>query len=123
MLYHAIMIFGLNEVGPTNPKPLLLVIFLMVVASILNAIIFGEIAVLVQQLDQKDIELQNTLDNANTAMRNLAIPDNIQENIREYLMSVNDNKTQQNEMIEFFNTLKPKLKEKVCLYIFFVAIA
>lgn len=56
-------------------------------------------------------------------MRNLAIPDNIQENIREYLMSVNDNKTQQNEMIEFFNTLKPKLKEKVCLYIFFVAIA
>ena len=48
---------------------------------------------LVQQLDQKDIELQNTLDNANTAMRNLAIPDNIQENIREYLMSVNDNKT------------------------------
>jgi hypothetical protein len=123
MLYHAIMIFGLNEVGPTNPKQLLLVIFLMVVASILNAIIFGEIAVLVQQLDQKDIELQNTLDNANTAMRNLAIPDNIQENIREYLMSVNDNKTQQNEMIEFFNTLKPKLKEKVCLYIFFVAIA
>ena len=93
MLYHAIMIFGLNEVGPTNPKQLLLVIFLMVVASILNAIIFGEIAVLVQQLDQKDIELQNTLDNANTAMRNLAIPDNIQENIREYLMSVNDNKT------------------------------
>jgi len=123
MLYHAIMIFGLNEVGPTNPKQLLLVIFLMVVASILNAIIFGEIAVLVQQLDQKDIELQNTLDNANTAMRNLAIPDNIQENIREYLMSVNDNKTQQNEMIEFFNTLKPKLREKVCLYIFFVAIA
>jgi hypothetical protein len=77
MLYHAIMIFGLNEVGPANTKQLLLVIFLMVVASILNAIIFGEIAVLVQQLDQKDIELQNTLDNANTAMRNLAIPDNI----------------------------------------------
>ena len=51
MLYHAIMIFGLNEVGPTNKRQLMLVIFLMVVASILNAIIFGEIAVLVQQLD------------------------------------------------------------------------
>lgn len=48
MLYHAIMIFGLNEVGPTNKVQLMLVIFLMVVASILNAIIFGEIAVLVQ---------------------------------------------------------------------------
>ena len=55
-------------------------------------------------------------------MRNLSIPDNIQENIREYLMTVNDNKTQQNEMIEFLQTLKPRLKEKVCMYIFFVAI-
>ena len=71
MLYHAIMIFGLNEVGPTKTTTLSLVITMMIVASIINAIIFGEIAVLVQELDKKDIELQNTLDNANTAMRNL----------------------------------------------------
>ena len=77
MLYHAIMIFGLNEVGPTRTFSLVVVIVMMIVASVINAIIFGEIAVLVQELDKKDIELQNTLDNANTAMRNLSIPDNI----------------------------------------------
>ena len=47
MLYHAIMIFGLNEVGPTKTSSLIIVIVLMIVASVINAIIFGEIAVLV----------------------------------------------------------------------------
>ena len=49
-------------------------------------------------MDKKDIDFQESLDNANTAMHSLEIPYNIQDDIREYLMSVNEYKTQQNEM-------------------------
>lgn len=52
-------------------------------------------AVLVQEMDKKDIDFQESLDNANTAMHSLEIPYNIQDDIREYLMSVNEYKTQQ----------------------------
>jgi hypothetical protein len=47
MVYHAIMIFGLNEVGPRNKASLAVVIALMLISQILNAYIFGEIAILV----------------------------------------------------------------------------
>ena len=42
--------------------------------------------------------------------------------IREYLMSVNEYKTQQNEMKEFMDSISPSLKSNVNKYIFFVAI-
>ena len=77
MFYHAIMIFGLNEVGPRNTETLGVVIALMLISQILNAYIFGEIAILVHELGKADAELQTTLDNANTAMSNLTIPETI----------------------------------------------
>jgi cell fate (sporulation/competence/biofilm development) regulator YmcA (YheA/YmcA/DUF963 family) len=55
-------------------------------------------------------------------MHSLEIPDRIQDDIREYLMSVNEYKTQQNEMQEFMGSISPSLKKKVEKYIFFVAI-
>ena len=73
-------------------------------------------------MDKKDIEFQESLDNANTAMHSLEIPDKIQDDIREYLMSVNEYKTQQNEMKDFMDSISPSLKANVCKYIFFVAV-
>lgn len=55
-------------------------------------------------------------------MHSLEIPDKIQDDIREYLMSVNEYKTQQNEMKDFLNSISPSLKSNVSRYIFFVAI-
>ena len=122
MLYHAIMVFGLNEVAPVEKVELIVVIFMMHLSAIVNAYIFGEMAVLVQEMDKKDIDFQESLDNANTAMHSLEIPDKIQDDIREYLMSVNEYKTQQNEMKDFLASISPSLKANVSRYIFFVAI-
>ena len=122
MCYHAIMVFGLNEVAPRAVLEILVVILMMIISAMMNAFIFGEMAVLVQEMDRKDLEFQESLDIANTAMHSLAIPDRIQDDIREYLMSVNEYKTQQNEMQEFMKSISPSLKKKVEKYIFFVAI-
>jgi hypothetical protein len=122
MCYHAIMVFGLNEVAPVAPIEIIVVICMMIVSAMANAYIFGEMAVLVQEMDKKDIEFQESLDNANTAMHSLEIPEKIQDDIREYLMSVNEYKTQQNEMKDFMESISPSLKANVCKYIFFVAV-
>ena len=94
MCYHAIMVFGLNEVAPRAVTEIVVIIVMMIISAMVNAFIFGEMAVLVQEMDKKDIEFQESLDNANTAMHSLEIPDRIQDDIREYLMSVNEYKTQ-----------------------------
>ena len=77
MCYHAIMVFGLNEVGPVNEREIIVVICMMITSAMINAYIFGEMAVLVQEMDKKDIEFQESLDNANTAMHSLEIPEKI----------------------------------------------
>lgn len=56
MCYHAIMVFGLNEVAPRTEIETTVVILMMIASAIANAYIFGEMAVLVQEMDKKDIE-------------------------------------------------------------------
>lgn len=122
MLYHAMMLFGVNEVGPVQTIEIVTAIALMTLSAIANAYIFGEMAMLVQQMDQKDMDYQERLDNANTAMSNLQIPDHVQDNIREYLVVVNDNMIFNSEVKDFMDDLSPSLKNSVAQYILFVAI-
>lgn len=68
MLYHAIMVFGLNEVAPVEEVEIYVIIVLMTFSAILNAYIFGEMAMLVQQMSNKDNDYQDNLNTANTAM-------------------------------------------------------
>lgn len=56
MAYHAIMVFGINEVAPVEPLEVGVVVVIMVISAMVNAWIFGEMAVLVQEMDKKDIE-------------------------------------------------------------------
>jgi len=56
MCYHAIMVFGLNEVAPRAVVEILVVTLMMIISAMVNAYIFGEMAVLVQEMDKKDIE-------------------------------------------------------------------
>lgn len=50
------MVFGLNEVGPTQLIECIVVIMFMILSAIVNAAIFGQMAVLVQEMDKKDID-------------------------------------------------------------------
>ena len=56
MCYHAIMVFGINEVAPVKDQEVIVVVVMMVISAMANAYIFGEMAVLVQEMDKKDIE-------------------------------------------------------------------
>jgi len=50
------MVFGINEVAPVKEHEVIVVVLIMVVSAMVNAYIFGEMAVLVQEMDKKDIE-------------------------------------------------------------------
>lgn len=57
VFYHALMIFGLNEVAPVEIDEVICVVVMMVLSAIANAYIFGEMSNLVSQLNEKQQRL------------------------------------------------------------------
>lgn len=111
MAYHSIMVFGLNEVAPRTSTEIFVIILIMIISAMINAFIFGEMAFLVHEMERKNFEFQEIMDTANTIMHSLSIPKSIQDNVREYLLSVNVAKTQQSELKESMESISPSLRK------------
>ena len=53
----------------------------------MNANIFGEMASIFQSINRKSQKFQEQLDIANTNMKHLRLPDKLQNNIRDFMMT------------------------------------
>lgn len=84
-VYQALLVLTGNDITPKGLFQVMIVSVMLFAGSIINANIFGNLAVLLQQLNRKSNEFQEKVDNANSAMKNLAIPEEIQESVQKYL--------------------------------------
>ena len=71
--------------GPVGLEELLYATLSLLFLNIINANIFGEIAMLITVFEKKKTNYQDKLDNANTAMANMGIPSDLLEGVHEYL--------------------------------------
>lgn len=62
---------------------------------------FGNLAVMVQQLNRKSQSFQEKLDLANTSMRNMQLPEEIQQDIRDFMTRTQSNLDNQKELNQF----------------------
>lgn len=53
--------------------------------AIINANIFGNMALIISDLNRKSSEFQSQIDTANTAMKNMKLPTEIQTRVISYL--------------------------------------
>ena len=104
---------GNNEMGPVNESDILFNILALLFSSLLNANIFGEMAVLITALEQKTKNYQEKLDLANTAMKNIFIPPDLQDDVREYLQKTQQTRDNQEEFDLFLELIAPSLKNRV----------
>lgn len=111
--YIAILNMGCNELGPVNPGEMLVVSLQLVASSILNANLFGEIAMLIELLERSKTERQERLDTANTIMANIGLPDSVQDDIREFFTKSLVTREQQEELDKFLDQLSPSFKVQV----------
>ena len=117
-LYHAVMLFGLNEVYAQTTLELAMFSLLMLSSSMVNAHVFGTMAVLVSEANKKQVQFQEQVDTSNTAMSNLKVKINLQRKVKEYMLVTKNNQEQQEELNEFMKHISPSLKIKVCRHIF-----
>ena len=84
-LYHAVLILTGGDVGPRGWYQTAFISFFIVVGAIINANMFGELAVIVAHLNRKSAQFHERLDIVNTAMKNLRIPEELQKKIVSFV--------------------------------------
>ena len=116
--YHAVLMLGGNDIGPRGEFQLIFVSGILLIGAIINSIIFGNMAVVLQSLNRKSTVFQEKLEKANEAMENLKMPDFIREEVEFYLSYTQSGLDHQKELDAFLLMLSPSLKKKVSAYIF-----
>jgi len=87
VLYCSVLALGGNEMGPRSNTEIVAMIGILVGLTMYNALIFGEMSVLVGEVSKKANGFQEAVDVANTAMRSMGLPKNTAKKVRTYLVT------------------------------------
>lgn len=117
-IYNAIIMLASNELGPRTEFEYFYVSFVMMAGALIFAHIFGEMAVLAQVMTKKQVKFQEQVDTANTAMKNLDIGPDVQQEVRDYFLFTQVTLDEQQELEKFLGMLAPSLKLEVTVHIF-----
>eukprot|EP00344_Euplotes_crassus_P000330 CAMPEP_0197012768 /NCGR_PEP_ID=MMETSP1380-20130617/63628_1 /TAXON_ID=5936 /ORGANISM="Euplotes crassus, Strain CT5" /LENGTH=101 /DNA_ID=CAMNT_0042436505 /DNA_START=251 /DNA_END=552 /DNA_ORIENTATION=- len=101
------MLIGLNEIYAHTTTELFVFSFLMLISSMVNANIFGVIAVLVSEANKGMNQFQERMDTSNTAMANLKVPPELQRKVKEFMLMTRSHQQRQEEMKEFLSHCSP----------------
>ena len=120
-VYHSVMLFGVNEMASRTTLVLSLSSFIMLFSAMINANIFGIIAVLISDISKRSVKFQEKYDTANTAMVNMEIDPKTRKKVREFLLNTQTTQDQQAELDNFLKDISPSLRFKVLVHIFSTA--
>mmetsp|Transcript_25770 Transcript_25770/g.45381 ORF Transcript_25770/g.45381 Transcript_25770/m.45381 type:complete len:948 (-) Transcript_25770:2606-5449(-) len=116
--YHGVWCLRGNELGPRDYKMACIGGLLMICGSMVTAILFGEIAVIMGEMTRKSTNFQNTIENCLTTATELKLSSELTDKILDYVTSSKAQQNQQSEFESFTNLISPSLQSKVraCLY-------
>ena len=118
-MYHSVLMLGGNDLGPRGEYQYIFISIILIFGALINAILFGNMGVMLQSLSRKSTDFQAKLDNANDAMKNLKMPESIKDDVNYYLSYTQSTLDHQKELDSFLSMLSPSLKQKVINYIFY----
>ena len=118
MYYTGVLLLNGNEIGPRTKLELVFASTVFVISAVINAHIFGSLAVIIQELNKKSARFMKKLDVANTTMKNLKLPKDIQKRVINYIIYTQSGFDKSDEMRSFKNMLSPSLNTEVIREIF-----
>lgn len=122
-LYTAFFLFGVGEVCPREVAELTLSILTLILSSIVNGLIIGNMALYMNELNRKNAEFQRKMDTANTAMTNLNLTQDLRREITEFFITTYGSQELQNELSDFMKKRISRTYRLLCsMYIFQFAV-
>ena len=117
-IYHSVLMLTGNDVGPRGVVQLIFLTTAVTAGAIINANIFGELAVILASMNRKGTAFQAKLDIANGAMKNLGLDEKLQVQITGFLTYSKALLESQEELESFLEMISPSLRHKVLNHMF-----
>lgn len=117
-MYHAVLLLTGNDIGPRGYAQTIFCAMIVTVGAIVNANIFGELAVILATMNRNAALFQAKLDTANAAMKNLSLPEKLQVQVTGFLTYSKALLESQEELEQFLQMISPSLRQKVLKHIF-----
>ena len=87
--YIGFYLFGVGEVCPRTVNELALAIILMIINSIINGIVIGNMALYLSEMAKKKNEFQAKMDTVNMAMKQIGTPGELKSEITQFFFTTN----------------------------------
>lgn len=116
--YHGMWLLKGNEVGPRDTETAMLGAILIILGSLITAILFGEMAVLMSNLNRRSTHFQSILDSTLTTMGNMKLPKPLANKILDYITATQHSLSAQEEYETFQKYISPGLQRQVSVCIF-----
>ena len=117
-LYQSVQIFAGGDIGPITKFQLAYWSFFIMIGAIINANLFGQLAVIFSNLNRKASNFQEKFDSTTSTMKNLNLPEKLQTKVTGYLTYTQSLLDSQNELKSFLDVISPSLREEVIQHIF-----
>ena len=116
--YHAVWLLVGGEVGPRNAFQAFFASIMFIAGALITAVLFGEMAVLMSNLNRRQTQFQEILDGALTTMHNMKLPQELTNKILDYITSTQSSLSAQEEYETFQKFISPSLQQEVsaCIY-------
>ena len=100
-MYIGFYLFGVGEVCPRTQLEIIIAIPILIISSIANGLIIGNMAMYLQELNKKNADFQKNMDTVNTAMNALGLEIDLRRSISEYFITTDSTSTLQQELDDF----------------------
>jgi len=116
--YGAVTMLGGGELNPKTTLQLAFCSVMIICATFINAVMFGSMAVLLSNLNMRQTQFQETQNLVNTAMKNMRLPEGLQQRISDYLIYTEATMAGSKEFETFKALVSPSLYNEVlqCIY-------
>lgn len=117
-IYHAVLLLTGNDIGPRGWFQVAFTAFFITMGALINANMFGQLAVIVSTINRKTTQFHDKIDISNTAMKNLGVPEQLQKRVISFLTYTQNLLEAQDELKMFLDLISPSLREEVLRCIF-----
>lgn len=107
------MTFTGNEMYPRTNILLLLATLIIILSYVVNANLFGQMAVIIRTINKKGKEHSRIIDLNHSIMEKIKLPTDLSNEIKTYHLNSVGKQEYQNELKTFLGMISPGLKLKV----------
>jgi len=111
--YNSVMMLVGADVGPRNRTQTCFASFLIIFGALITAVMFGNMAVLMSNLNLRQTKFQENQNAVNTAMKNMKLPEKLQQTISDYLIYTEASIANLEEFQTFESLISPSLYREV----------